>query len=88
MEVSVWDTYFTKKDGKVMHFDIIVPAMIKDERMIHSFGNEYLQYINKGNPELTAKSCSFCHIEKATDEMERSIQQKGYYIMEMEGCQI
>jgi hypothetical protein len=25
MKVSVFDTYVTKKDGDLMHFDIIVP---------------------------------------------------------------
>jgi len=28
MKVAVWDTYVTKKDGSVMHFDIIVPEEI------------------------------------------------------------
>ncbi len=26
MEVSVWDTYVPRGDGKVMHFDILVPS--------------------------------------------------------------
>jgi hypothetical protein len=29
MEVAVWDTYVTKKDGSVMHFDIIAPSISK-----------------------------------------------------------
>ncbi len=24
--VNVWDTYVTKKDGSIMHFDIIAPV--------------------------------------------------------------
>ena len=32
MHVAVWDTYVTKKDGTVMHFDIIAPVDIKDEK--------------------------------------------------------
>ena len=26
MECAVYDTYVTKKDGKIMHFDVIVEA--------------------------------------------------------------
>jgi len=27
MECAVYDTYVTKKDGKIMHFDVIVEGM-------------------------------------------------------------
>jgi hypothetical protein len=86
MQVAVWDTYVTKKDGTVMHFDIIAPGHIKDETTIHTFGKEYLLSKNQGSQPLTAKECSFCHIEKATDEMVTSIQERGYYIIEMQNC--
>lgn len=36
MRVAVWDTYITKVDGSTMHFDIIEPAAIKDETIIHN----------------------------------------------------
>mgnify|MGYP003474296298 FL=1 len=40
MQVAVWDTYVTKNDGGIMHFDIIAPIRIKDEETIHTFGKE------------------------------------------------
>jgi hypothetical protein len=86
MKVAVWDTYVTKKDGAVMHFDILAPADIKDENTIHTFGKQYLQTKNQEAQPLTAKECRFCHIEKATPEMESGIRQKGYYIIEMQNC--
>jgi hypothetical protein len=86
MQVAVWDTYVTKKDGTIMHFDIIAPDHIKDEETIHTFGKEYLELRNQGNQPLSAKECSFCHVEKATGEMTQSIQQRGYHIIEMENC--
>ncbi len=36
MKVTVWDTYVTKKDGSIMHFDIIAPDTINDEDVIHA----------------------------------------------------
>lgn len=86
MQVAVWDTYVTKKDGTVMHFDIIAPDHIKDEKIIHTFGKEYLLSKNQAEQPLTAKECQYCHIEKASPEIEMSIQQKGYYILEMQNC--
>lgn len=86
MEVAVWDTYVTKKDGSVMHFDIVAPYAIKDEVIIQEYGKEYLK--SKGQPEqlLTSKECNFCHIETLQQEFEDEIKDNGYYIIEMENC--
>ena len=86
MQVAVWDTYVTKKNGSVMHFDIIAPDHIKDEKAIHTFGKDYLLSKNQENQPLTAKECRYCHIEAATEEMGKAIAEKGYYIVEMENC--
>lgn len=42
MECAVYDTYVAKKDGKVMHFDVIVEATTPHEKAIQ-YGKEYLQ---------------------------------------------
>lgn len=87
MKVAVWDTYVQKKNGGIMHFDIIVPDHIVDESTVHNMGKDYLVSKNQANQPLTAKECRLCHIEAATPEMEASIAQKGYYIIEMGGCE-
>ncbi|MBS1575263.1 MAG: DUF2024 family protein [Bacteroidetes bacterium] len=86
MQVAVWDTYVTKKDGNVMHFDIIAPKDITEEKIIHTFGKDYLLSKNQEGQALTSRECRFCHIENATAEMILSIQQKGYHIIEMQNC--
>lgn len=86
MQVAVWDTYVTKKDGTIMHFDIIVPATMNDTTVIYNFGKEYLKSKAQQGQALTAKECRFCHIEKLKPEWESAIIQKGYYIYEMENC--
>ena len=86
MTVAVWDTYVTKKDGSIMHFDIIAPDHLKDEKLIHSYGKDYLISKNEQDQPLTAKECSFCHIEEASDEMVEAIEKKGYFIIEMQNC--
>lgn len=86
MKVAVWDTYVTKKDGSVMHFDIIVPEEIQDSQVIFTFGKKYLENKNQQGQPLTANQCRFCHIETLRPEWEQQIQEKGYFIYEMENC--
>ena len=85
-KVNVWDTYVTKKDGSVMHFDIIVPEAIKDTSQIYNYGADYLKAKGQEGLALTAEQCQFCHIEQLRPEWEAEIKAKGYFIIEMEGC--
>ena len=86
MKIAVWDTYVHKKDGKIMHFDILASEEVKDPNVIYNFGNEYLKLKDQAGQPLTANECSFCHVEAIRPQWEESIQKKGYYIVEMENC--
>ncbi len=86
MKVSVWDTYVKRGDGKTMHFDILVPDDFKDEKQIFDFGASYLSEKSFNTGALTAKECSFCHIEVAPEQVVHDIAEKGYSIIEMENC--
>ncbi|MBL7727228.1 MAG: DUF2024 family protein, partial [Dinghuibacter sp.] len=35
---------------------------------------------------LTAKECTFCHVETVKPQWETAIKENGYYIYEMENC--
>lgn len=86
MKVAVWDTYVTRKDGKLMHFDILVDENLKDENQIFEYGKKYLKSILQEGQNLTSKECTFCHIDKAPEEIEQKIVNNGYAIIEMENC--
>ena len=86
MQVAVWDTYVTKQDGTIMHFDIIAPAKTRDTAVIYNFGKEYLKSKGQQGQPLTSKECRFCHIETVKQHWENEIRQKGYFIIEMENC--
>lgn len=86
MKVAVWDTYVTRKDGGVMHFDIIAPATVTDSETIHAYGHEYLRRKGQEGQPLTARECTFCHMEQARPEWEAAILRDGHYIYEMENC--
>jgi hypothetical protein len=86
MKIAVWDTYVTRKDGKVMHFDILVDENLKNENQIFEYGKAYLKKIMQEGQPLTSKECNFCHIDKAPDEVEQQIINSGFAIIEMENC--
>ncbi|WP_298423063.1 DUF2024 family protein [uncultured Kordia sp.] len=86
MKVSVWDTYVKRNNSKVMHFDILVPSSLTDEDKIFSYGADYLQSKAVEGKKITTKECRFCHIANASDEIIASIEEKGYFIIEMENC--
>ena len=85
MECAVYDTYVTKKDGRIMHFDVIVDANTPHEKAIE-FGKEFLEKVDQGGQKLTQEEFQFCHIQKAPTLVEKSITDNGYYIQKMEGC--
>lgn len=87
MQVSVYDTYVTRTDGAVMHFDILVPTTLTNLATIHQYGQTYLATKGQTGQPLTAKECRFCHIEQATEPVQASIVNQGFYIIEMQGCQ-
>ena len=86
MKAAVFDTYVTRKDGGIMHFDIITTEGEDLERVI-AFGKAYLKSKNQEGQTLSARECRFCHIENATPEVEEAILNKGYFILEMQGCE-
>ncbi|MCW3465232.1 DUF2024 family protein [Chitinophaga nivalis] len=86
MKLAVWDTYVTTKEGGRMHFDILVPEAITDPAVVYQYGRDYLQSRHQEGQELAARECRFCHVEEATAPMVAAIGEKGYFIVEMEGC--
>jgi hypothetical protein len=85
MECAVYDTYVTKKDGKTMHFDVIVESSTPHEKAIE-YGKEYLKDAGQDGQSMTQEECQFCHVQEAPKIVEDSIQKSGYFIQRMEGC--
>jgi hypothetical protein len=85
MQCAVYDTYVEKKDGKTMHFDVIVEENTQQEKAIE-YGKQYLESMGQGGQRMTQEECQFCHIQEAQPLVERDITSRGYYIQKMEGC--
>lgn len=86
MKVSVYDTYVTRKDGKEMHFDILVPDYEKNIDTIYGYGRKYLKTKGQEDQTLASEECKFCHIEEATSEVQNQIKEDGFSIVEMKNC--
>jgi hypothetical protein len=86
MKVAVWDTYVKRIDGKTMHFDILVQDEMKDEQKIYAYGRLYLNGKEVLSDELTAKECKYCHIEEASEEIKKTIESKGFHVVEIKNC--
>lgn len=86
MKVAVWDTYVTRKDGKIMHFDILVDEETYDANQVYEFGRSYLKSVLQEGQPLTSNECKFCHIDQAPTEIENQILKDGFSIIEMENC--
>jgi hypothetical protein len=85
MECAVYDTYVTKKDGRIMHFDVIVEANTSHEKAI-DYGKEFLEQVGQGGQTMTQEECQFCHIQEAPPVVAKEIENRGYFIQKMEGC--
>jgi hypothetical protein len=85
MQCAVYDTYVTKKDGKIMHFDVVVEANTPHEKAV-TYGKKFLESVGEGEQRMTQEECQFCHIQQAPAMIEADIQSSGYYIQKMEGC--
>ncbi|MGB0369605.1 MAG: DUF2024 family protein [Flavobacteriales bacterium] len=83
MKVAVWDTYVKRKDGSVIHFDILVDASLKNEAEILGFGKKYLQSIGEAEAVISTNECQFCHMEEPTAEVVQDIEQQKYHIIEL-----
>lgn len=86
MNVAIWDTYVTRKDGRRMHFDIVAPDEIKDTAVIYNYGKTYLTSKGEEGQALASEQCRFCHIETLQPQWEEAIAKNGFFIIEMENC--
>lgn len=85
MKIAVYDSYVTDEQGRLMHFDVIVPSDTAPDKVLE-FGKAYLNRKNKQVKSFTSRECRFCHTEAASPEIESAIKADGCFIYEMEGC--
>lgn len=86
MQIAVFDTYVRRPDGRMMHFDILVPNEGRDHATVVAHGRTYLAGKGIPNRSLSTAECRFCHIEQARAAVRRDIERAGFSILELEHC--
>lgn len=90
MKIAFWDTNVLRLDGKIMHFDILVPEELKDFEVILQYGISYIKTKPFKTKKLTADECTFCQVddisEKQQEQLFNQIKEQGYAIIELQHC--
>ncbi len=86
MTIAVFDTYVTRPDGRVMHFDILVPDAGRNLEQVLEFGRRYLAAKDLPAQILRTEACRFCHVEQASAAVQQAVDRDGFAILELGNC--
>jgi hypothetical protein len=84
MKIAVFDTYAKTQDGKVLHFDVLMPD--SDESLAVTYAEQWLREIGLDSGDVELTSCRYCHNEDSAPGVIQIIREQGFYILQMEGC--
>ena len=84
MKIDVYDSY-ARSNGRVLHFDVFVKSGSSAATALE-YGRRRLESIGEQSSGLEQAHCNFCHSELANTEVQQSIANQGYFILQMEGC--
>ncbi len=85
MKIDVYDSYAKDKQGHLIHFDVLVEAGTSPDKA-WKYGQEWLESVGKSADDLQQNRCNFCHSEAANPNVQKIVEQDGYFILKMEGC--
>lgn len=58
-KMNVWDAYVTKKNGAIMHFDIVAPVETTDTKAIYFSDKITLKVINSQGKHIPTNNVNF-----------------------------
>ncbi len=87
MKIDVYDSYVKSSQGHVMHFDVLVETQTPPE-LAWKYGQKWLKTIGEKADSLEQSRCNYCHTESANREVQRIVEEEGYFILQMEGCPV
>lgn len=85
MKIDVYDTYATPSGRDTIHFDVFLPHGENVEKAFET-AQQWLSSIGENPEGLKQSRCNFCHSEMARPDIAKEIEEKGYFILQMEGC--
>ena len=85
MKALVYDSFAPKREGRLLHFDVLVPAGTSAETALAA-GRAFLEQLGEDPMRLEQSRCTFCHVETAPPEVAANIRATGHYILPLDGC--
>lgn len=85
MTVKVFDTHVRTKAGRYLHFDVLTEG--NDTEKAKGYARQYLLEKGLNDEDISQSQCRFCHVEPNDPVVAQAISEKGYYILELQGCQ-
>lgn len=84
MKVNVFDTHVRTRDGRYLHFDVLIEG--NDQGRASQFAQDWMAERGLQVDDIEQSRCQFCHSEPAHPEVAAAISSKGYFIIPLQGC--
>ncbi|MEK1940003.1 MAG: DUF2024 family protein [Pseudomonas sp.] len=83
MNVKIFDTHVRTRDGRYLHFDVVMAG--GDNAQASQIASSWLAAQGLAADDIQQSQCQFCHSEIASPPMQRAIAEQGYYIITLQG---
>ncbi|MBO3276475.1 DUF2024 family protein [Pseudomonas schmalbachii] len=84
MQVKVYDTHVRTRDGRYLHFDVLVRG--DDGSRAPAYAMDWLEAQGIQAQDVQQSRCDFCHSESASPPVEEAFRAQGYAIIPLQGC--
>ena len=84
MTIKVFDTHVRTKDGRYLHFDVLIDS--NDAELAKSYARRFLVEQGVEDDDISQDICRFCHVEPSNPVVAEAISKQGHYIIKLQGC--
>lgn len=85
MNINVFDTHVRTKDGRYLHFDVLIDN--NDAELAKTYARRFLDEQGIQEESVTQSECRFCHVEPSNPVVSEAIGKHGHFIIKLQGCQ-
>ena len=84
MTVKVFDTHVRTKEGRYLHFDVLIPS--NDTELAKTYARRFLDEQGVQEEDIALNECRFCHVEPTNPLVAEAISKHGHFIIKLQGC--
>ncbi|EOA6616867.1 DUF2024 family protein [Vibrio vulnificus] len=83
MSLHAFDTHTVTRQGKKLHFDVLLNE--RDGEKAIAAAKAFLAEQQLDVESLSSQDCLFCHTSERFSELDAQVAEKGYAIITLEG---